>query len=289
MNAFDHSAAAPNRLFEKAALVIVGHGSTENPDSSEPTLAIVEEIRMRGLFNEVAACFWKEEPSMREIYAMVESAEVFIVPNFISEGYFTRSVIPRELRLSGDTTELDGRRVHYCEPTGNHPKMTDLLLSRAEQVAPSIAPEETSLLIVGHGTSLNDNSAVAAKYQAAQIAKRGRYGEVLSTYMEEPPLVSEWATLTRFNNVVVVPFFIADGLHSYEDIPVLLGIYDSSPGAASSNRGAVFHGNPYLLREKTLYYAPAIGTEPGFADIVLDQAYHQATKLLHDFSRQHHS
>jgi len=40
------------------------------------------------LFAEVACCFWKEEPSMREVYAMLDSGEVYLVPNFISEGYF---------------------------------------------------------------------------------------------------------------------------------------------------------------------------------------------------------
>ncbi len=40
--------------------------------------------------------------------------------------------------------------------------------------------------------------------------------------MEEPPLVAEWGDrLTETEHVVVVPFFIADGLHSFEDIPVL--------------------------------------------------------------------
>ena len=71
--------------------------------------------------------------------------------------------------------------------------------------------------------------------------------------------------------MVVVPFFIADGLHSYEDIPVLLGIAGESRGAASANAKEVFRRNPYRLRGRTLYYASAIGTEPLFADVILDQ------------------
>ena len=50
-----------------AAIVIIGHGSTLNPDSSTPTFQHADEIRSRGLFAEVACCFWKEEPSMREV------------------------------------------------------------------------------------------------------------------------------------------------------------------------------------------------------------------------------
>ncbi len=257
-------------LFKESALVIVGHGSTQNPDSSEPSLKLVEEIRTRSLFAEVTACFWKEEPSMREVIHMVAAPSIFVVPNFISEGYFTKTVIPRELELDGPLTHKNGRVIRYCAPTGNHVLMTDLLLKRALEVAPGVDRSQASLLIVGHGTNLNDNSAVAAKHQARVIADRGIFGEVLNTYMEEDPLISNWDKLTRFPSVIVVPFFISDGLHSYEDIPVLLGISEESPGAASAN--TVFRRNPYHLRSRTLYYARAIGTEPGFADIIIDQA-----------------
>ena len=75
------------------ALILVGHGSTLNPDSSAPTYQHADEIMCRGLFAEVYCAFWKEEPSLREVLYMVESGEAFVVPNFISEGYFTQSVI----------------------------------------------------------------------------------------------------------------------------------------------------------------------------------------------------
>ena len=35
--------------------------------------------------------------------------EVYVVPNFISEGYFTQTVIPRELELDGRTTNAAER------------------------------------------------------------------------------------------------------------------------------------------------------------------------------------
>ena len=89
--------------------------------------------------------------------------------------------------------------------------------------------------------------------------------------MEEEPLISKWDEIASQPTVVVVPFFISDGLHSYEDIPVLLGIADSSPGAASANAQAVFQKNPYSIRGRKLFYASAIGTEPLFADVILDQ------------------
>jgi sirohydrochlorin cobaltochelatase len=207
-----------------------------------------------------------------------------VVPNFISEGYFTQTVVPRELELNGRVTKRStGQIWKYCEPVGNHPMMTDLLLHRAHDIAPDVDPAETSLLIVAHGTDLNENSAVAAKREAEKIRGLGKFAEVLNVYMEESPLVSDWRKLTETPNIVVVPFFISDGLHSYEDIPVLLGVANARSArlrkatarqatASRGARGEIFQRNPYKIDGRSLFYAPSIGTDPGFADIIIEQA-----------------
>ena len=257
-----------------SALLIVGHGSTVNPDSSAPSLAQAAAIRARDIFREVVCCFWKEEASLRDallFFDEPEIGEVYVVPNFISEGYFTQTVIPRELELAGRLTTRPGGQVwKYCEPVGNHPAVTGLLLRRAKEVAPEAPEAETTLFIVGHGTALNDKSAVAARREVEKIGALGRYASVQNAYMEEAPFISEWARLTSTPNVVVVPFFISDGLHSYQDIPVLLGI-ETEPTAAASQR-SIFRRNPHRLHGRDLYYASAIGTEPRFAEIIVEQA-----------------
>ena len=73
---------------------------------------------------------------MREVYESIDSDVIYIVPNFISEGYFCQQVLPRELRLTGPTTLRDGKTIHYCDPVGIHPNMTRLLLKRAEAGRP---------------------------------------------------------------------------------------------------------------------------------------------------------
>ena len=252
-----------------SALILVGHGSTLNPDSSAPTFAHADEITRRGVFGEVVCAFWKEEPAMRQVFYMVESDDIYVVPNFISEGYFTQRVIPRELGLDGALTVRGARTIKYCEPVGSHPHMTELLLQRAREVAPGVPPAETSLLIIGHGTSLNENSGAAVKEQVRQITARGAYAEVFGVFMEEQPLVTDWRKMVRQPNVVAVPFFVSDGLHSYQDIPVLLGI-EAAPTAAAS-RNEVFRNNPHHSDGRALYYSSAIGTAEGFAGLVLDQ------------------
>ncbi len=253
-----------------SALLIVGHGSTENPDSSTPYFEHADEIRSRGVFAEVHCCFWKEEPSMREAFYMIDADEIYVVPDFISEGYFTQDVIPRELELTGPTTTLRGKTFHYCLPVGVHCSMTDLILKRAQEIAPGVDPASTTLIITGHGTGLNQNSTKAIRDQVDLIAASGAgYAAVLDAYMEEQPFIAQWDQMAQTPHVVIVPFFISDGLHSYQDIPVLLGI-ESEVGAAASQR-EIFRKNPHQLRGKTLYYSSAIGTERLIADVILDQ------------------
>jgi sirohydrochlorin cobaltochelatase len=232
----------------------------------------------------VGCAFWKEEPSLRDALFLFDPEsirEIFVVPNFISEGYFTQTVVPRELELNGRITKRSNGQVwKYCEPVGNHSMMTDLLLRRAREIAPDIPESDTTLLIVAHGTDLNENSAVAAKREAEKIRALGKYAAVLNVYMEEQPLVSDWRKLTKTRHVVVVPFFISDGLHSYEDIPVLLGIAVAAgvdrgrPGSAppATARGEIFRRNPYNIEGRYLFYAPSIGTDAGLAEIILGQA-----------------
>lgn len=81
------------------ALLLVGHGSQLSADTSRPVREHAERIRRRALFDEVRVAFWKEEPYLRGALDLVESDDVFVVPFFLADGYYTREVVPRELGL----------------------------------------------------------------------------------------------------------------------------------------------------------------------------------------------
>jgi len=252
-----------------ATLLLLGHGSTLNADSSAPTYQHAEEIRRRGLFAEVHVAFWKEEPNFRQALRQSLRRQIYVVPNFISSGYFTEQIIPRELGLSGPVTRLGDQDVFYCQPVGLNPAMTEALLRRAREVVAASAeeipdPAKTAcLFICGHGTSLNDNSTKIIHEQAEIIRARGFYAECRPVLMEQRPFVKDWRTLTDCPDVIVVPFFISDGLHSFEDIPVLLGL---TPNIREKG-----FTNPQHEKGRRLWYATAIGTEPFIADVILTQ------------------
>ncbi|GGN19824.1 CbiX/SirB N-terminal domain-containing protein [Halarchaeum nitratireducens] len=262
------------------ALVIAAHGSHLNPGSSEPTFAHAETIRATGAFDEVREAFWKEEPSFREVLRTLESDEVYVVPLFVSEGYFTERVIPRELRLEGwnvsdwesDGTDADHatlsaadveKTVHYCGPVGTHDAMGDVIVERARSITEDRDLADFGLAVVGHGTERNENSAKAIHYHADRLRRSGLFAEVRAVFMDEEPEVDDVATLFETDDVVVVPLFVADGFHTREDIPEDLGLTDDY------RRG---YDVPTAVDGVRIWYAGAVGTEPLVADVVLERA-----------------
>ena len=213
----------------------------------------------------------------------VFAPRVFIVPLFISEGYFTEQVIPRELGLchNGDKNfpriqRRGSQTLHYCGPVGTHASMTEVLLARARSVLekhpfPSLPKlADTALFIAGHGTGNNENSRKAIEHQVDLIRARGVYSEVHAAFMEEEPRIEGVWERTPAKNLVMVPFFISDGLHSYEDIPVMLG-EPATTVQARFRAGQPTWRNPTERCGRRLWYSPSIGSDPLMADVILER------------------
>ena len=270
--------------------MLVGHGSTLNADSAAPTYQHADELRRRNIFGQVLECFWKIEPGICAVLRGVFVPRVFIVPLFISEGYFTEEVIPRELGFcqTGETNfsrvqQRGSQTLYYCGPVGTHDSMTEVLLARARDVVAkhsngkSTTPSETALFIAGHGTGNNENSRKAIERQVELIRERNIYAEVHPAFMEEEPRIGDCYRLARTRNIVMVPFFISDGLHSYEDIPVMLG-EPQSVVQERFHRGEPTWKNPTEKNGKRVWYASSIGNEPHIADVMLERVREMATR-----------
>lgn len=251
-----------------SALLILAHGSGVDETSSLPTREMAERLRDSGLFGEVACGFWKEKPGIREALDSLTKPEVFIVPNFTVEGYFVRNVIPKELGLTGPVTRReDGQILRLCLPVGGHPRMTEVLLHRAREAAPGLDFSRAALLVLGHGTPLDARSSQAVEDQVEAVRARGIFAEVHGAFLETPPEIACWREVAKCRDVVAVPFFIADGPHTNEDIPRILGIADCGPAGERERR------NPHRIDGRELYYSRAAGTDPGMAEVILDQVH----------------
>jgi sirohydrochlorin cobaltochelatase len=274
-----------NNDFSDAVLLVLGHGTTLNDQSAAPVWQHAAELRRRKIFRGVREAFWKQEPQVKKVLAEVSAPRIFIAPLFISEGYFASEVIPRELgfeypdRLSLVT---DQTSLFYCRPVGSHESMTRVILSRAAEVIKKFPfprppkPLETTLFIAGHGTERNKNSRVAIERQVELIRAQNFYAGVHAIFMEEAPRIADCYQIAPTKNLVVVPFFISDGLHAVEDIPVLLGEAERTVKQRLA-AGQPTWRNPTEKNGKFVWYAPSVGTEPLVAEVILERV-REATK-----------
>ena len=235
------------------ALVIAGHGSTKNAGSRKPICATVQEIRRRELYDRVVCALWKEEPHVSTRLDTLDADDITIVPYFMSAGYYTDNVIPREMKLTGALTLRDGKTIRYTPPIGTHPAMANLIVQRAHEAG--AGPADT-LVLLGHGTRRNKRSADTIEAQAARVRDRGIFASVLTAFIDQDPHISGVFERADTARIVMVPYFAADGWHVTETIPADLAM----------ESGKVERDG------KTLFYAGAVGSEPSIVEIVLELA-----------------
>jgi len=273
-----------NAEFGDATLVLVGHGTTLNEESAAPVRQHVAELRRRKCFAEVREAFWKQAPGVAEVVSGLNTPRVVVVPLFISEGYFSEQVIPAALGFKaagqGGLKRVLARgqqTLFYARPVGTHAAMTRVLLARAREVVEQFPfprpprPAESTLFIAGHGTDQDENSRTVVERQAELVRALNLFAGAHAVFMEEDPRLGTCYSIAQTKNIVVVPFFISDGLHVREDIPVLLGEPERVVRQRLQN-GQPTWRNPTEKRGKLVWYAPAVGTEPLLAEVVLERA-----------------
>jgi sirohydrochlorin cobaltochelatase len=261
--------------FSDAVLVVLGHGTTQNADSAAPVHQHAAELRRRKIFAAVREAFWKQDPQINSVLAEIRAPRVFIVPLFISEGYFGGEVIPRELGfVKHSTLNIQHSTIHYCPPVGSHDSMTQVLLARAEEIVKSFPfprapkPGDITLFIAGHGTEKNENSRKVIERQVELLRAMNIYAGVRAIFLEESPRIADCYQLAMTKNLVVVPFFI--GLHTQEDIPVMLGEARQTVRQRLAGGQPIWR-NPTEKNGRLVWYSPAIGSEPRMADVILER------------------
>lgn len=269
--------------FSDATLIVFGHGSTVNEQSSAPVFQHCAELRQRRLFAEVREAFWKQEPGLSHVMEQTTTPRAFLAPLFISDGYFSDQVIPEALGFKRPderdfprSLSRGNQTFFYCRAVGTHPAMTNVITSRALEVLarfpfPTPPKEETTtLFIAGHGTEQNSGSRAAIDFQVAQLQKTGPYAAVHGIFLDEAPRIPGSYGLCQTRNMVVVPFFISDGMHVQEDIPVLLG----EPKRVVQQRlaaGAATWRNPAEKHGKLVWLTRSVGTAPLLAEVILER------------------
>ena len=251
-------AAAPIPSDADTAVVLVGHGSARHPDSARPIHALAEALRARGPWREVAAVFMKQEPHLGCALDMVSASRVVIVPVFAGKGYYTDTLIPREMGLGGPVTRRDGRILHYTAPAGCDPRIPGLMACRADGVVRSVGidPASAGLLLIAHGSGRPGGAGETPKAIAAAIAAMNHFAEVTLVFLEQEPFARDWQALVRpGGELVVLPLLVAQGTHASQDIPPLFNLTAGQSG-------------PVEIGGRRVRMATGLGAESELVDII---------------------
>ena len=261
-------------MFKDTALILAGHGSTKNKDSSRHTRETAKRLQRRGIFKEVRAGFWKETPSFQEVFHGLEAKEAIVVPWFLTRGYFVEKVLSEQFSNTPIPTRiLDpiGARSEVLQLMKNRAeklrnrmrmrirmkKLLDSLLGRSKPegdrrwaIGDGLNQEHASLLLASHGTPLHKGSRVAADTLAEELGRDG-YRVSRAMFLEEEPKIADWRQVAAPEGpVMVLPHFLAGGLHGSEDVPGLLGIPHGREGWHQVDGRWIGYGAPIGMPEE---------------------------------------
>ena len=256
---------------KNATLIVIGHGASDVAEGARVTLGHIETIRDKKLFADVRAGFMLGEPSIDNVFDGVETDTIVIVPNLACDGYFAGTILPKRLGLDGTGTQMkDGKKVILTSAVGEDPTVIDIAASQAKQIIDdhNLTADTTSLFIVGHGSGKNNESERRTVEVANGLKKNELAAEVKVAFLEHEPNVEDWHEDTTKENVIVIPYLMARGLHGGADIPELLNLTtDQSKLLEEQN-----HAGPFDLQGRKLWYCRAVGESPTIADIIVKRA-----------------
>jgi sirohydrochlorin cobaltochelatase len=238
----------------RRALVIVGHGSSSEPEGGRSVKALVEAVRARGVFADVRAAFLRMGPKLPDVLDDLSDRATYVVPHLAADGVVGEA-------LSGAVA--DRKTIVVCQATGTHPDVARIAARCLAELRArfALSADRLGVLVAGHGTSRNPNSSARARALADALLAAGAARESAAAFIEEPPSIAEWDRLLAAADVAVVPLLMAEGRHGGNDVARLLGI--EPDGTETPFAG------PFPARGRRLWLMRPLGVDPGFAEIVL--------------------
>ncbi|MFC6824923.1 CbiX/SirB N-terminal domain-containing protein [Halopelagius fulvigenes] len=207
------------------SILLIGRG-TRNAHEVLETHA--ERLRRRAIADAVEVATYESEPirELRGRFERLSADDVYAVPMCTAHTHETINDIPSALSsVPGD--------VHYCEPLGQSPAVTEVIEERGTNLIPP--SDDVSLILVGFGSSSKPYHRQTIDYHAARLREQSAYGEVLTCYLIQNPTVECVRYNTTRTRSVAVPLFLARSEATERRIPDELELV----------RGGIEYADPY--------------------------------------------
>lgn len=205
-------------------LVLVGRKGTQNRGTLR---SHADRLERRGSVDTACVVTYAEEP-VRELLAQFETIEaerLFVLPTCVAHSHDTIDAIPAAL------STFD-REIHYCEPFGRSPALTELVVERASS---RLDPENTTLVLVGLGSGSLPYHREMVEHHAARLRSRSIHEAVVTCYVLQNPAVECVRYNVPTDRAVAVPLFLSRNEITSEEIPEKLEL----------DRGGIEYAAPF--------------------------------------------
>ena len=284
-------------LQNKIAILLVSHGSSL-PFAEVTFNEIKDKFNKATGFATEVGYMKVAEPSIAGAVENLkeevpELEKIIAIPVFLAPGIHTNIDIPTLLGLS--PLETDPR----C-PDGNYPD--DHYLSIAEDVdfdgdielLPAIGPDDNLLEVIDKriNESLADSKLNGDAKTGILLVSHGsrlKYNKEFISYINDDMNTSSSLTVlydeNEIDRLVVVPVFIAPGVHTTSDIPTILGLKEadshSHSHSHSHEHGHEHHHHHHHDLEAIDFEGEILYPEPiGSDDILIDILVKNMEKAL---------
>lgn len=232
----------------KGLLVLAAHGAGNESEANKRTQALARWVGERRKDLRVVCAFNLGTPTFAEVLDLHEAQEsravCVVLPLMTSDGYFVKERLAGELAKNGVARSVD---IKILGPVGLREEVTRTLIERTRVAMREarLTPDQTTIVVVGHGTRRSAASGASTDALALEIGKAIPAALSVSAFLDQDPLLEDLsATLTRRAdahpsnplerpNLLIVPFLLGGGGHALSDVPERLGV----PGAVADGIG----------------------------------------------------
>lgn len=214
----------PPRL---CSIVLAAHGSTASEHCNDPLHemagAILQRQREQSAIwpdlwiEKITPAFLQGEPQMTKVLESLPEGDVIVIPVMTSDGYYLRK-LPEKFASNGNAGKF---KFHLSSVFGMHAMIADEMESLVKHHLSSfhLKLEETTVVVVGHGTRRNQTSGESTYRLTNTLANRFPGLNCLAGFLDQDPTAETIAAEITTPNTIILPFLISRGPHITEDVP----------------------------------------------------------------------
>ena len=240
-----------SKLSNNTGVILVSHGSTL-PYAEEVFTEIKEKfIKKTGLVAEIGYMKVSEPTIAGAVDILKEEVDdmdkIIALPVFLAPGIHTNIDIPQLLGLEpleedprcpdgnyppehylsiAPDVDFDGE-IELLSSIGPRDELLDIIDKRVEEALAESELDDsakTGILLVTHGSRLNYNKEFATALYTCELPSSFGFMELCGPSI--PESINKLVDENGLERLVVVPVFIAPGMHTTHDIPHILGFLD---------------------------------------------------------------